>query len=202
MIVKNKYLSEKELSQIFNLLKHPLRRGILKQLSKSPQTYSQILKTLNIPESSILNYHLREMGDLLIKKDVNGKYTLNEIGEICLQLVLKVKEKEDIHRFNKLQLMVERLKSTIYFIQIVFLPLVVILALELFFLNIIDLGSILGIFTYNLIFSIVLSTASFKVNKKLEIVSISKFKKKEKFGTFSMLFNIGTLVQIIVSLLL
>ncbi|GAI71857.1 unnamed protein product, partial [marine sediment metagenome] len=49
MIVTNKYLSEKELSQIFNLLKHPLRRGILKQLSKSPQTYSQILKNLNIP---------------------------------------------------------------------------------------------------------------------------------------------------------
>jgi len=184
MIVTNKYLSEKELSQIFNLLKHPLRRGILKQLSKSPQTYSQILKTLNIPESSILNYHLREMGDLLIKKDVNGKYTLNEIGEICLQLVLKVKEKEDIHRFNKLQLVVERLKSTIYFIQIVFLPLVVILALELFLLNIIDFGSILGIFTYNVIFSIVLSTATFKVNKELESVSISKFKKKEKFGTF------------------
>jgi len=202
MIVTNKYLSEKELSQIFNLLKHPLRRGILKQLSKSPQTYSQILKTLNIPESSILNYHLREMGDLLIKKDVNGKYTLNEIGEICLQLVLKVKEKEDIHRFNKLQLVVERLKSTIYFIQIVFLPLVVILALELFLLNIIDFGSILGIFTYNVIFSIVLSTATFKVNKELESVSISKFEKKEKFGTFSMLFTIGTLAQIIVSLLL
>jgi len=201
MIVTNKYLSEKELSQIFNLLKHPLRRGILKQLSKSPQAYSQILKNLNIPESSILNYHLREMDDLLIKKDVNGKYIVNEIGEICLQLVLKVKEKEDIHRFNKLQLMVERLKLTIYFIQIVFLPLVVILALELYLLNIIDFGSILGIFTYNVIFSIVLSTATFKVNKELESVSISKFEKKEKFGMFSVLFTIWILAQTIVSLL-
>lgn len=201
LIIINKYLSEKELSLIFNLLKHPLRRGILKQLSKSPQAYSQILKNLNIPESSILNYHLREMDDLLIKKDVNGKYILNEIGEICLQLILKVKEKEDIHRFNKLQLVVERLKSTIYFIQIVFLPLVVILALELYLLNIIDFGSILGIFTYGVIFSIVLSIATFKAKKELESISICNTEKKEKFGTFSMLFTIGTLTQIIVILL-
>jgi hypothetical protein len=202
MIITNKHLSEKELSQIFNLLRHPLRRGILKHLSKSPQAYSKILKNLNIQESSILNYHLREMDDLLIQKDVNGKYMLNEIGEICLQLVLRVKEKEDIHRFNKLQLIVEKLKSTIYFIQIVFLPLVVILALELYLLNIIDFGSILGIFTSGAIFSIVLSTAVFKVNKEFESISISKFEKKEKFGTFSMLFTIWILTQTIVSLLL
>ena len=106
ILINNKQLSEKELTQIFKLLKHPLRRAILKQLSKSPRAYSQILKNLNIQESSILNYHLREMDDLMIKKDVNGKYELNEVGEVCLQLVLKVKENEDIHRFNKLQLVV------------------------------------------------------------------------------------------------
>lgn len=201
LIVINKYLSEKELSQIFNLLKHPMRRGILKQLSKSPQTYSQILKNLNIPESSLLNYHLREMNDLLIKKDVDGKYILNEIGEICLQLILRVKEKEDIHSFNKLQLVVENLKSTIFLFQIVFLPLVVFLALELYLLNIIDFGSILGMFTYGAIFSIVISTGVFKVRKESESTWVGKFGKKEKFGTFSMLFTICILTQIIVSLL-
>ncbi|MHA1454676.1 MAG: winged helix-turn-helix domain-containing protein [Promethearchaeota archaeon] len=91
--ITNKQLTEKELSQIFNLLKHPLRRGILKQLSKSPQAYSQILKNLKIPESSILNYHLREMVDLMIIKDVNGKYELNEVGQICLQLLLKSRKR-------------------------------------------------------------------------------------------------------------
>ncbi len=201
MIILNKYLSEKELSQIFNLLKHPLRRGILKQLSKSPQAYSQILKNLNIPESSILNYHLREMDDLLIKKDVNGKYILNEIGEICLQLILRVKEKEDIHSFNKFQLVIENLKSTIFLFQIVFLPLVVFLALELYLLNIIDFGSILGMFTYGAIFSIVISTGAFKVRKESGSRWVGKFGKKEKFGTFSMLFTICLLTQTIVSLL-
>jgi len=201
LIVINKYLSEKELSQIFNLLKHPMRRGILKQLSKGPQTYSQILKNLNIPESSLLNYHLREMDDLLIKKDVDGKYILNEIGEICLQLTLRVKEKEDIHSFNKLQIVVENLKSTIFLFQIVFLPLIVFLALELYLLNIINFGSILGMFTSGAIFSIVISTGVFKVRKESESIWVGKFGKKEKFGTFSILFTIWTLTQIIVSLL-
>ena len=201
LIIINKYLSEKDLSQIFNLLKHPLRRGILKQLSTGPKAYSQILKNLNIPESSILNYHLREMDDLLIKKDVNGKYILNEIGEICLQLILRVKEKEDIHSFNKLQLVIENLKSTIILFQIVFLPLVVILALELYLLNIIDFGSILGMFTSGAFFCIVISTGVFKVRKESESIWVGKFGKKEKFGTFSILFTIWILTQTIVSLL-
>ena len=201
LIIINKYLSEKELSQIFNLLKHPLRRGILKQLSKSPQAYSQILKNLNIPESSILNYHLREMDDLLIKKDVNGKYIINEIGEICLQLILRVKEKEDIHSFNKFQLVIENLKSIIFLFQIIFLPLVVFLALELYLLNIINFRSIIGMFAYGAIFSIVISTGVFKVRKESESISVGKFGKKEKFGTFSLLFTICILTQTIVSLL-
>lgn len=193
IIIKNKQLSEKELTQIFNLLKHPLRRAILKQLSKSPRAYSQILKNLNIQESSILNYHLREMDDLMIKKDVNGKYELNEVGKICLQLVLKVKEKEDIHRFNKLQLVVAYLKSAIYCIQITFSVLVIILVLELYLLNIIDFSSILGIFASGAVFSIGL----FIINEKSESTEINKLEKKEKLGTYSTLFTIIILVQTI-----
>jgi len=201
LIIINKYLSEKELSLIFNLLKHPLRRGILKQLSKSPQAYSQILKNLNIPESSILNYHLREMDDLLIKKDVNGKYILNEIGEICLQLILRVKEKEDIRSFNKLQLLIENLKSIIFLFQIIFLPLVVFLALELYLLNIINFSSILGMFASGATFSILISTGVLNKKKEFESISVDKFGKKEKFGMFSVLFTIWILTSIIVSLL-
>lgn len=197
LIIINKYLSEKELSQIFNLLKHPLRRGILKQLSKSPQAYSQILKNLNIPESSILNYHLREMDDLLIKKDVNGKYIVNEIGEICLQLILKVKEKEDIHSFNKLQIVVEKLKLTLFYIQIAFLPLVVILALELYLLNIIDFGSILGMFASGVIFSTISGASVIAINKQ----SGSILEKKELLGTYSINFAIWVLIYTILSLL-
>ena len=201
IIINNKQLSEKELTQIFNLLKHPLRRAILKQLSTSPRAYSQILKNLNIQESSILNYHLREMADLMIKKDVNGKYELNEVGKICLQLVLKVKEKEDIHRFNKLQLVVAQLKRTINFIQITFSVLVIILVLELYLLNFIYFSSILEIFASGAIFSIVLSTSVFIIFEKSESNGINKLEKKEKLGTYFILFTIWILVQTILTLL-
>jgi len=197
MMILNKQLSEKELSQIFKLLKHPLRREILKQLSKGPQAYSQILKNLNIQESSILNYHLREMDVLLIKKDVNGKYKLNEVGEICLQLVLKVKEKDDIHRFNKLQLLLIKLKSTIFMIQIGFLLLVIILDLELYLLNIIDLSSIVEIFASGTIFSTVLSAGIFIIFREFK----SNFEKKDKLGTFSILFTTWILIRTILELL-
>ena len=199
--ITNKNLSEKELSQIFNLLKHPLRRGILKQLSESPQTYSQILKNLIIPESSILNYHLREMGDLMIIKDVNGKYELNEVGQICLQLVLKVKEKEDIHRFNKLQLVVAQLKKAINFITLTFSVLVIILVLELYLLNILFLSSIIEIFVSGAIFSIIFSTSIFILFEKSESSGINKLEKKEKIETYSILFTIWILVQTILTLL-
>ena len=183
------------------MLKHPLRRAILKQLSKSPRAYSQILKNLNIQESSILNYHLREMDDLMIKKDVNGKYELNEVGEICLQLVLKVKEKKDIHRFNKLQLVVAQLKKAIYFIQITFSVLVIILVLELYLLNIIDFSSILEIFASGAIGSIVTSTSIFIIFEKSESNEINKLEKKEKLGTYSRIFTIWILVHTILTLL-
>jgi len=197
LIIKNRKLSEKELSQIFNVVKHPLRRGILKLLSNSPQSYTMILKSLEIPESSILNYHLREMDDLLINKDDCGKYILNEIGEICVQLILRVKEKEDIHSINKLQLMVEKLKSTLFWIQIVFLPLLVILALELYMLNIINFGSILEIFTSSVIFSTIFGTSFIIINKELGIT----LEKKEKIGNYSILFTVWILVQTIFTLI-
>ena len=199
--ITNKQLSEKELSQIFNVVKHPLRRGILKLLSNGPQSYTTILKSLEIPESSILNYHLREMDDLLINKDVNGKYLLNDIGEICVQLILRVKEKEDIHSINKLQLAVEKLKSTINFIQLTFSVLVIILVLELYLLNIIDFSSFLFMFALGAVFSIVLSNGVFKVIEKSESNEINKLEKKEKLGMYFRSFTINILVFTIVTLL-
>ncbi|GAG95050.1 unnamed protein product, partial [marine sediment metagenome] len=80
-------------------------------------------------------------------------------------------------------------------------PLVVILALELYLLNIINFGTILGIFTSGAIFSIVMSTGVLIKKKESESRSVVKFEKKEKFGMFSVLFTIWILAQTIVSLL-
>lgn len=141
------------------------------------------------------------MDDLMIKKDVSGKYELNEVGQICLQLVLKVKEKEDIYRFNKLQLVVAQLKRAINFIIITFSVLIIILILELSLLNIINLSSIIEIFASGAIFSIIFSTGTFITFEKSESSGINKLEKKEKIETYSILFTIWILVQTIFTLL-
>jgi hypothetical protein len=204
LIIINKYLSEKDLTSIFNLLKHPLRRGIIKILAEKPQTYSSILKNLNIAESSILNYHLREMDELLIKKDNNAKYALTEIGEICLQLILRVKEKEKIQSYYKLQKVVENLKTLVFLIQIIFLPVVITLSLELYLLNIINLGAILGMFSSGIIISILLSTSIFLINNKTKGIDKIRFEldKKDKVSIITTIFTIWILIEIIFCLLL
>ena len=203
MIKINNFLSEKDLTLIFNLLKHPLRRRIIKLLSESPQPYSSILKKLNISESSILNYHLREMDELLIKKDNNAKYTLTEIGEICLQLILRVKE-EKVYSYDKLQRLVEKLKSITFLIQLTFFPVVLILSLVLYFLNLINLGAIIGIFSSGIIISVLLSTSIFLINKEIKSSNIFSFKmeKTEKLSIFTTILTFWILIQLIVSLLL
>ena len=203
LIKIHNFLSEKDLTLIFNLLKHPLRRGIIKLLSESPQPYSSILKQLNISESSILNYHLREMDELLIKKENNAKYALTEIGEICLQLILRVKE-EKVYSYDKLQRLVEKLKSITFLIQLTFFPVVLILSLVLYFLNIINLGAIIGIFSSGIIISVLLSTSIFLINKEIKSSNIFSFKmeKTEKLSIFTTILTFWILIQIIVSLLL
>ncbi len=203
MIKINNFLSEKDLTLIFNLLKHPLRRGIIKLLSESPQHYSSILKKLNISESSILNYHLREMDELLIKKDNNAKYTLTEVGDICLQLILRVKE-EKIYSYDKLQRLVEKLKSLIFLIQLTFFPVVLILSLVLYFLNIINLGAIIGIFSSGIIISILLSTSIFLINKEIKSANRISFKmeNQDKLSIFTTILTFWILIQITFSLFL
>ena len=203
LIKIHNFLSEKDLTLIFNLLKHPLRRRIIKLLSESPQPYSSILKKLNISESSILNYHLREMDELLIKKDNNAQYALTEIGEICLQLILRVKE-EKVYSYDKLQRLVEKLKSITFLIQLTFFPVVLILSLVLYFLNLINLGAIIGIFSSGIIISILLSTSIFLINKEIKCSNRISFKmeKKEKLSIFITILTFWILIQIIFSLLL
>ena len=181
------------------MLKHPIRRAILKQLSSGPISYSEILKNLKIPESSILNYHLRELGVLLIKKDVNGKYELNEVGKICLQLVLKVKEKEDFQMINKLQSFIIRSRNAMNFIQITTSVLIIILVSGLWFKEVLNISSLIWIFA-SFLWSIVLTNATFKAMEKLENKDIHKIDKGEKLAMFSTLFTIQILVFVIFKL--
>jgi DNA-binding transcriptional ArsR family regulator len=75
---------------IFKAMQHPIRRRILRTLSDTPSTYTEIQKTLNI-DNGLLNYHLESMKDLITKNE-DEKYTLSEFGKATVNLVRGVEE--------------------------------------------------------------------------------------------------------------
>jgi DNA-binding transcriptional ArsR family regulator len=83
-------LEDDTYSIIFNALKHPIRRKILRMLNQSPSPYTEILTTLSI-ENGLLNYHLDNMKELLTK-DEEGRYKLSEFGRAAINLIEKVEE--------------------------------------------------------------------------------------------------------------
>ena len=79
---------------IFKAMQHPIRRRILRTLSESPNTYTEIQKALNI-DNGLLNYHLDNMKDLITKNE-EEKYTLSEFGKATTGLIRGVEEPNKI----------------------------------------------------------------------------------------------------------
>jgi DNA-binding transcriptional ArsR family regulator len=83
-------LDEEPYSGIFNSLKHPVRRKILRMLSEKPNSFSEILESLGV-SSSYLTYHLESLGQLVSKTD-DGKYKLSNFGEAAVGTMSRVEE--------------------------------------------------------------------------------------------------------------
>jgi DNA-binding transcriptional ArsR family regulator len=83
--------SEEEIySTMFSSLRHPARRKILRMLSESPMTFSQMLEELGI-SSPHLTYHLENLGELVSKMD-DGRYKLSTFGEASVNTMKGVEE--------------------------------------------------------------------------------------------------------------
>ncbi len=97
-------LEEETYSTMFNSLKHPARRKILKMLSAGPMTFSEMLAELGIPGSH-LTYHLENLSEFLTKMP-DGKYKLSEVGESCISVMKGAEEVPSIHakKFSTLPL--------------------------------------------------------------------------------------------------
>ena len=74
-------------SSIFQALKHPIRRKILRMLNEHPYTYSEILNELGI-DNGLLNYHLESMNELVTKTE--NDYVLSRFGEAAVQMTSAV----------------------------------------------------------------------------------------------------------------
>ena len=81
---------EETYSTIFTALKHPIRRKILRMLSKGAKSFSEMQEAFKI-ESSHLTYHIENLGDLLFKTK-DGKYALSTFGEAATSTMYHVEE--------------------------------------------------------------------------------------------------------------
>ncbi len=77
-------------STMFSSLKHPARRKILRMLSETPMTFSQLLDALEV-SSSNLTYHLESLGELLFKTE-SGEYKLSTFGVASVNTMKIVEE--------------------------------------------------------------------------------------------------------------
>jgi DNA-binding transcriptional ArsR family regulator/cell division protein FtsB len=82
--------NEEPYSTIFTALKHPIRRRILRMLSKQPMTFSEMIEVLGV-SNSFLTYHLENLGELVGKTE-DGKYRLSSFGEAANATMTKVED--------------------------------------------------------------------------------------------------------------
>ena len=81
---------EETYSTVFAALRHPLRRRILRTLSQSPQSFTDLQNSFNV-NGAVLAHHLDAMKDLVCKTG-EAKYSLSTMGEGALALMERVEE--------------------------------------------------------------------------------------------------------------
>ncbi|MEM2129945.1 MAG: winged helix-turn-helix domain-containing protein [Candidatus Bathyarchaeia archaeon] len=72
--------------EVFDAVSHPLRIKILKRLAKSPLSFSELKRAINVESSGALDFHLKKMQSL-IESNSDGRYILNNKGSAALEAV-------------------------------------------------------------------------------------------------------------------
>lgn len=79
-----------DLPQLHNVLRDQTRARILDLLNqRGPLAYVELQTLLGIAHTGKLNYHLKILGDLIVKDEQAGKYGLTEKGKLALILMGK-----------------------------------------------------------------------------------------------------------------
>jgi len=80
------------LASLPKILKDETRRRIILLLhEKGNLSYTDLMNTLEIANTGKLNYHLKALGDLILKRD-DGYYVLTERGTLASRLLLEFPE--------------------------------------------------------------------------------------------------------------
>jgi hypothetical protein len=79
-----------DISKLHNVLRDPTRAAILGLVhQRTSLSYVDLQNLLQIAHTGKLNYHLKVLGDLLVKDEQTGRYSLGEKGQIAVQLLSK-----------------------------------------------------------------------------------------------------------------
>jgi hypothetical protein len=77
-----------------DVLKHPIRRKIIKTLNQTPNlSYMDLMGAVEASNTGKFNYHLKILADL-IQKDESGKYSLTGKGHLAAEFLQTFKEKK------------------------------------------------------------------------------------------------------------
>jgi DNA-binding transcriptional ArsR family regulator len=84
-----------QLAALHKILKDETRRKVVRLLNeKGSLSYTDLMKTLEISNTGRLNYHLKILNDLILKRG-DGQYVLSEKGKRAWCLLLEVSEKNN-----------------------------------------------------------------------------------------------------------
>jgi hypothetical protein len=76
-----------DLSRLHGVLKDKTRVKILELLNQRGSLgYVELQNLLEISSTGKLNYHLKVLGDLLVKDEPSGRYSLSEKGKVAVEL--------------------------------------------------------------------------------------------------------------------
>jgi DNA-binding transcriptional ArsR family regulator len=80
-------------ASLYNILKDETRRKMIHLLNeKGHLSYTDFMRELEISNTGRLNYHLKVLNDLILKRE-DGQYALSEKGKVAWCLLLEFPEK-------------------------------------------------------------------------------------------------------------
>ena len=76
-----------EIASLHGILKDETRQKIIRLLNEQESvSYTDLLNSLEVVSTGLLNYHLKVLSDLLTKNET-GQYMLSEKGELAYRLL-------------------------------------------------------------------------------------------------------------------
>jgi predicted transcriptional regulator len=85
--MKNIKPARTQIHELFETISRPLRIKVLKSLTKTPMSFSELKRVVNVESSGVLDFHLKKTQSL-ITTDSAGRYTLSTEGHVALKAVL------------------------------------------------------------------------------------------------------------------